>query len=61
MPLGIIVVENNVNLEEVRTHITRLHEVRLKTFLTFKDNIQAKIKEQLQFLLKKISFDSYLL
>ena len=41
MPLGIIVVENNVNLEEVRTHITRLHEVRLKTFLTLKDNIQA--------------------
>ena len=27
VPLGIIVVENNVNLEEVRTHINRLHEV----------------------------------
>ena len=33
MPLGIIVVENNVNLEEVRTHITRLHEVRMETFI----------------------------
>ena len=33
MPLGIIVVENNVNLEEVRTHITRLHEVRTETFI----------------------------
>lgn len=26
VPLGIIVVENNVNLEEVRTHINRLYE-----------------------------------